>query len=158
MNKILTIFLVSFIGIFFPAHAENPNTIVFKYKDGTKQAIATKWKSVIKLDLENISLKAGNETILLPLNEIEEYNFIYNPADVTEVSADSDITIRRDGDLLKVRSASQDIRVSITDISGILIARASASTSKDAVIDMAKFDNNILLITVNGKTFKITRR
>ncbi len=158
MSKILTIFFVPFIGIFFPIQAENQNTIVFKHKDGTKQVIATKWKSVIKLDSENLNLKAGNETILLPINEIEEYNFIYDPADVTEVSADSDITIRRDGNLLKVSSASQDIRVSITDISGIIIARASAPTNKDAVIDMAKFDNNILLITVNGKTFKITRR
>ena len=160
--------LVAFIVLFFlcffsnlPLMAQsaadtNSGQMVVWHKDGSKVLFSLAEKPQIQYIGDSVVIKSSVE-ISYPFQAIQKMTFEGLPDDVSVRGITSPqgqpFTLASDG--VTFMAADRDMHVRIVTISGMQISNFMVKKGDSASITLREYRSNVLLIVVNGVTYKI---
>lgn len=151
----LTLLLAGWIA--FPTSAEEKEAMVVETKGGSSVVFFFDEKPEMTFAAENVNIESTKETVLYPMNEVDQVRFEKRSVGVENTIGDSEISFRFEGDLI-VEGMNPESTVAIYSLNGTLHLEGKADGNGKAVLPTETLVPGIYVVKADKISFKIVKK
>jgi len=157
MKHLFMLVLVLAGWIAVPASAEEKEAMVVETNGGTNVVFFFDEKPEMTFSGENVEIKSTKESVLYPMNEVEQVKFEMRTVGIENTLADSDISFRFEGQLI-VEGLNPTTPVAVYSLNGTQCLEGKADDNGKAVLPTETLSPGVYIVKANKISFKIIKK
>lgn len=127
-------------------------------KDGTKVAFALAEKPTVTFDAANLLISSGGVSVSYPLENMARFTYgSGEPTDIKGAEADR-ASFKVNGETLLFPALKANSTVSVYSLNGTLVLKKTTGADGECAIPLSGMASGVYVITVNGLSYKISKR
>jgi len=136
------------------------HSVVVNRTDGSALEYKFEDYPMVSVEGENINIMVAvtQESITMPMSEVENFTFSKTESGINEVTTDnSRITFGITRETLEVSGLEADVNVTVYDINGVLRLKAASDGNGQVSLAIGDLGSGVFVVSAGNQSFKFIR-